>query len=150
MTTDYFAQNESALEVPQEVRHRQVWDMPVRLFHWALVAAVISAFDTNRLGVAYFNYHVWSGYAVIVLVSFRILWCFIGTRHAKFRQFVRGPAAILRYALGLLRGSASAFILLDCCCDRHPYPGGDRAPYLQTRKSDPRHDHRSQAARQRA
>jgi cytochrome b len=109
MTTDYFARNELAVETPQEVRHRQVWDLPVRLFHWALVAAVISAFVTNRLGVAYFNYHVWSGYAVIVLVSFRILWGFVGTRHAKFWQFVRGPAATLRYAFGLLRGSTTPY-----------------------------------------
>ena len=109
MTTDYFARNELAVETPQEVRHRQIWDLPVRLFHWALVAAVISAFVTNRLGVAYFNYHVWSGYAVIVLVSFRILWGFVGTRHAKFWQFVRGPAATLRYAFGLLRGSTTPY-----------------------------------------
>jgi cytochrome b len=111
MTTDYFARNESAVEAPQEIRHRQVWDLPVRLFHWALVAAVISAFVTNRLGVAYFKYHVWSGYTVIVLVSFRILWGFVGTRHAQFWQFVRGPVATLRYALGLLCGTTA------------PYPG---------------------------
>jgi cytochrome b len=109
MTTDYFARNESAVETPQEVEHRQVWDLPVRLFHWALVAAMISAFVTNRLGVAYFKYHVWSGYAVIILVSFRILWGVVGTRHAKFRRFVRGPAATLRYALGLLHGSTPPY-----------------------------------------
>jgi cytochrome b len=109
MTTDYFARNESAVETPQQVRQRQVWDLPVRLFHWALVAAIISSFVTNRLGVAYFKYHVWSGYAVIVLVSFRILWGFVGTRHAQFWQFVRGPAATLRYAFGLLRGSAAPY-----------------------------------------
>ena len=100
MTTDYFTRNESAVETPQQVDHRQVWDLPVRLFHWALVAAIISAFVTNRLGVAYFQYHVWSGYAVIILVSFRILWGIVGTRHAKFRQFVRSPAATLHYAFG--------------------------------------------------
>ncbi|SRR5258706_4736446 len=109
MTTDYFARNESAVETPQQVRQRQVWDLPVRLFHWALVAAIISSFVTNRLGVAYFKYHVWSGYAVIVLVSFRILWGFVGTRHAQFWQFVRGPAATLRYAFGLLRGNAAPY-----------------------------------------
>ena len=109
MTTDYFARNESAVETPQEVRHRQVWDLPVRLFHWALVAAIIFAFVTNRLGVAYFKYHVWSGYTVIVLVSFRILWGFVGTRHAKFWQFVRGPAATLRYTFGLLRGNSTLY-----------------------------------------
>src|SRR6516225_11216190 len=101
MTTDYLTRNPSAVETRQQVRQRQVWDLPVRLFHWALVAAIISAFVTNRLGVAYFKYHVWSGYTVIVLVSFRIIWGFVGTRHAQFRRFVRGPAATLRYAFGL-------------------------------------------------
>ncbi len=104
MTTDYLIRNELAVETPQQVEHRQVWDLPVRLFHWALVGAIIAAFVTNRLGVAYFKYHVWSGYTVIVLVSFRILWGIVGTRHAKFRQFVRGPAATLRYAFGLMHG----------------------------------------------
>jgi cytochrome b len=83
---------------------RQVWDLPVRVFHWTLVAAIIAAFITNRLGVSYFKYHVWCGYAVIVLVLFRIVWGFVGTRHAKFWNFVCGPAVTLRYAIGLLRG----------------------------------------------
>ena len=50
---------------------RLVWDLPVRLFHATLIAAVIGAFVTNRLGVAYFQYHVWCGYAVLVLTVFR-------------------------------------------------------------------------------
>lgn len=76
---------------------RLVWDLPVRLFHWSLVAAVITAFVTHRLGVEYFKWHLWSGYAVIVLVMFRILWGIVGTRHARFSNFVRGPVATLRY-----------------------------------------------------
>jgi cytochrome b len=83
---------------------RQVWDLPVRIFHWTLAAAIVGAFVTNRLGVSYFKYHVWCGYAAIILVLFRIAWGFIGTRHALFRNFVRGPAATARYALLLWRG----------------------------------------------
>jgi cytochrome b len=83
---------------------RQVWDLPVRLFHWTLVTAIIAAFATNRLGVSYFKYHVWCGYTVIVLVLFRIVWGFVGTRHAQFLNFVRGPIETLRYALAILRG----------------------------------------------
>lgn len=77
-----------------------VWDLPVRIFHWVLVIAVIAAFVTDRLGVAYFKYHVWCGYTVLVLVAFRIAWGFVGTRHARFLNFVRGPAAIWRYLRG--------------------------------------------------
>lgn len=82
----------------------KVWDLPVRVFHWALAASIVGAFVTNRLGVSYFKYHVWFGYAVIILVAFRILWGFVGTYHAQFRNFLRGPIATLRYARRLLRG----------------------------------------------
>jgi len=87
-----------------EQQQRQVWDLPVRVFHWLLVTALIGAYVTNRLGISYFKYHVWCGYTVIVLVLFRIVWGFVGTRHALFRNFVCGPAATLRYVLGLFRG----------------------------------------------
>ncbi|MGO9673453.1 MAG: cytochrome b/b6 domain-containing protein [Methylocella sp.] len=84
--------------------HRQVWDLPVRVFHWTLAAAIVGAFVTNKLGVSYFKYHVWFGYGVIVLVLFRIVWGVVGTRHARFLNFVRGPAETARYALLLFRG----------------------------------------------
>jgi cytochrome b len=91
-------------------RQSKVWDLPVRVFHWTLVAAFVGAFVTNRLGVSYFKYHVWCGYAVIVLVSFRILWGFVGTYHAQFRNFLRGPLATSRYALKLVAGRAASHL----------------------------------------
>lgn len=103
MTTIEEATRASAVE------HRQVWDLPIRVFHWTLVVAIIGAFVTNRLGVSYFKYHVWCGYAVIVLVVFRIIWGFVGTRHAQFWNFVRSPAATLEYASGLLRGRPARY-----------------------------------------
>lgn len=90
--------------VAEQVEHRQVWDWPVRFFHWALVASFVGAFVTNKLGVSYFAYHVWCGYAVIVLVVFRILWGVVGARHARFVNFVRGPVGVLRYLSALGRG----------------------------------------------
>src|SRR5262245_31489267 len=75
------AQVESA-----EARERAygIWDLPVRVFHWILVLAFVCAYVTHRLGVNYFKYHVWCGYTVLVLVAFRLIWGFIGTRHALF------------------------------------------------------------------
>jgi cytochrome b len=96
--------NEKALIGAIEPPHRQVWDLPVRVCHWLLVAAFITSYVTNRLGVSYFKYHVWSGYTVIVLVMFRIVWGLVGTRHARFRNFVCGPVRTVRYAVGWLRG----------------------------------------------
>jgi cytochrome b len=85
---------------------RRVWDLPVRVFHWALLLAVAGAWCTHAAGVAWFRYHVWCGYTVLVLVAFRLLWGIVGTRQARFASFVRGPIATLRYAKQLARGTA--------------------------------------------
>ena len=84
-----------------------VWDLPVRLFHWGLVLAVIGAFVTHKMGVRYFAYHAACGYAVLVLVAFRILWGFVGTYYARFVNFVRGPGETLRYFRTVAGGKAS-------------------------------------------
>jgi cytochrome b len=89
--------------------HRLVWDWPIRLFHWSIVVAFLGAFVTNRLGVKYFTYHEWFGYAVIVLVAFRLLWGLIGPRHARFVNFVRGPGAVLSYLSALGRGRRTRY-----------------------------------------
>lgn len=75
---------------------RLVWDLPVRLIHWALVVCVIGAWLTRELEGDWFAWHTRFGYAVLVLVLTRIVWGFVGTRHALFRHFVRGPRAILK------------------------------------------------------
>jgi len=81
----------------------KIWDLPVRVFHWSLVILFIAAYVTNYLGPSYFNYHLWCGYAVIVLVSFRIIWGVIGTYHARFVNFLRDPFSTARYAFNFLR-----------------------------------------------
>jgi cytochrome b len=103
-TESSIAASDTAATVTMDPPLRRVWDLPVRVCHWLLVAAFITSYVTNRLGVSYFRYHVWSGYTVIVLVSFRLLWGLVGTRHARFWNFVRGPAHTLRYAVGWLHG----------------------------------------------
>ena len=76
----------------------KVWDLPVRIFHWSLVLLFITAYVTNSLGGDYFIYHLWSGYTLIVLVSFRIVWGLVGTYHARFNHFVRNPVETAKYA----------------------------------------------------
>lgn len=85
-------------------QRRKVWDWPTRFFHWSLVIAFVGAFVTNKLGTSYFTYHLWFGYAVIILVAFRIVWGFIGTRHARFVSFIQGPRGVLRYVSAAGRG----------------------------------------------
>jgi cytochrome b len=76
---------------------RLVWDLPVRVTHWALMLAVAGCWATHYAGIEWFTWHRRCGYTVLVLAAFRVAWGFAGTRHARFTRFVRGPAAILAY-----------------------------------------------------
>jgi len=76
----------------------RVWDVFVRIFHWSLVATFAVAYVT---GDEESRLHEWSGYAILALLGARIVWGFIGTRHARFRDFVFPPRVILSYALAL-------------------------------------------------
>lgn len=80
-----------------------VWDAPVRVFHWLMVLSFAGAWltaESERWRLA----HVTLGYTMAGLVAFRILWGFIGTRHARFATFLQGPRAVARYLFSLLRG----------------------------------------------
>jgi cytochrome b len=88
----------------------QVWDIPTRLFHWILVGLVIFSFVTGKIGLGAMRYHEWSGFAILVLVVFRLGWGFIGGRQSRFSSFVKGPAAVIRYASSLLRKDSKPHI----------------------------------------
>jgi cytochrome b len=83
---------------------RFVWDVPVRVTHWLLLASVTGSYVTHRLGASGFRYHRWFGYTTLVLVAARIMWGLVGTRHARFTSFVRGPVTVVRYLANLVRG----------------------------------------------
>jgi cytochrome b len=93
-------------QTPGEHREREVdvWDLPVRVFHWALVILLTSQVVTASVGGNAMEYHVLGGYAVLTLVVFRIVWGLAGSRHARFSDFVHGPRAVLAYAKSLLGG----------------------------------------------
>jgi cytochrome b len=79
-----------------------IWDAPVRVFHWLMVLSFAGAWltaESERWRLA----HVTLGYTMAGLVAFRILWGWIGTRHARFSSFVHGPAAAARYLRSLAR-----------------------------------------------
>lgn len=82
----------------------RVWDLPTRLFHWALVACVIGAFVSVQIGGNVMVWHGRFGLAVLGLLVFRIVWGFVGSTYARFGQFVRGPAAIKAYLRGEWQG----------------------------------------------
>jgi cytochrome b len=82
---------------------RLVWDLPLRVTHWALALAVAGCFATHYAGIEWFTWHRRCGFVVLVLAVFRVVWGIVGTRHARFASFVRGPRAVLDY----LRGAAA-------------------------------------------
>ncbi len=81
-----------------------VWDLWLRVTHWLLVLTVAGAWATRKLPGDWFQLHTWLGYCTFVLVVTRLAWGFVGTRHARFSQFVRGPGTIWRYVASLLAG----------------------------------------------
>src|SRR5258706_8137323 len=78
------------------------WDVPVRIFHWLLVLLVVAQCLTASIGGNATQFHAFGGYAILTLVLFRILWGFLGGTHARFRDFVRGPGPVIRYAKSIL------------------------------------------------
>jgi len=86
---------------PNEVR---VWDVATRLVHWLLVLAVALSWWTGETGRL--EWHRWSGYALLGLITFRIYWGFFGSSTARFGQFVRGPRTVAAYLKGGWRVAA--------------------------------------------
>ena len=79
-----------------------VWDWPVRLGHWLMVGGFIVAWLTSE-SETFRLLHVISGATVLAVATFRLPWGFIGSRYARFLDFVRGPRAVKDYAAGLLK-----------------------------------------------
>ncbi len=75
-----------------------VWDIPVRLFHWALVLLLAGSWASAEAGVEFMQWHMRCGYGVLTLLLFRVLWGLWGSASARFAGFVRGPRAVLGYA----------------------------------------------------
>ena len=94
-------------ETPSTPASVKVWDPLVRLFHWSLVAAFAIAWLT---GDEESRLHELAGYAVIGLVLVRIVWGFVGTRYARFSDFVYRPSTVLGYAREMLGGKPRHYL----------------------------------------
>lgn len=92
---------------------RLVWDLPLRMFHWLLVLSIAASWYTAEYSeeyltvgedvISYTQIHFWLGYWALGLIAFRILWGFVGPRHARFANFIPGPAKFFAYLGGVLK-----------------------------------------------
>lgn len=81
-----------------------VWDLLLRLFHWALAIAVSVCLYTGfNGGFNEMDWHKISGYVVLGLLFFRLAWGIVGPRHARFTALLQGPGAIWRWLRPALR-----------------------------------------------
>jgi cytochrome b len=93
------------VEPHQTHKHERVWDPLVRLFHWSLVVAFVTAWFGR--GEAW--WHEGAGKFILCLIIFRVVWGFIGTGAARFETFLRGPHATLKYVFDVVRGRPAHF-----------------------------------------
>jgi len=85
----------------------KVWDIAVRLFHWSLVTAYVLAWLSAD---EWDRFHNQAGYVVAGLIGFRIIWGLVGTRHARFSDFLYRPSTVLRYLRDSVVGRAKRYL----------------------------------------
>ena len=85
-----------------------VWDIPTRIFHWVLVLCFVVAYLTSE-SERWQLWHVTAGYVFGALLLFRMVWGVVGSRYARFGQFVRGPRQVWEYLRSLLTRNPEHF-----------------------------------------
>ncbi len=85
----------------------RVWDPLVRIFHWSLVLAFTVAYLS---GDEESGLHIYSGYLILGLISFRLLWGIVGTRYARFSNFVYSPGSIIVYIKNLVAAHPKRYL----------------------------------------
>lgn len=82
----------------------RVWDLPTRLFHWALALLVVVLVVSGTVGGLWMEWHLRVGMGVLALLLFRLVWGVIGGHWSRFANFLYSPSRMLRY----LRGDGQA------------------------------------------
>jgi len=92
-----------------EITSVKVWDWPVRVFHWTLAASVIGAYATGE-SEGFERLHHTLGWVAAGLIAFRVVWGLVGTRYARFSEFVRGPEQVWSYIKSLRSSEPQHFV----------------------------------------
>jgi len=87
----------AANDIPEDTI--KVWDPLIRIFHWSLVLSFVIAYITED---DWLNLHLFTGYTVTVLIALRLIWGVVGTRYARFTQFIKLPSEVLSYIRKIL------------------------------------------------
>lgn len=85
----------------------KVWDLPVRLFHWSLATLFILAYAIED---HWLSLHTLAGYTIAGLVLFRLVWGFVGSRYARFGDFVKSPGEVMHYLGDIKSGRAGRYL----------------------------------------
>ncbi len=85
-----------------------VWDKVVRLFHWGLVALFVTSYITGEF--IHSDLHIYSGYGIALLLIVRIVWGFVGSHYARFREFVYTPKKVAAYTQQMIRREPPRYI----------------------------------------
>src|SRR4029079_6532014 len=84
------------------LRAVKTWDLPVRLFHWTLVALLGFMFWSGKTGGNAMEYHMYAGYWVLALVVFRVMWGFLGSCLSRCSDCLAGPGRALALSTRLM------------------------------------------------
>lgn len=81
------------------MRTIKVWDLPIRLFHWLLVISIAVTMIIIHIDGLWIDWHARLGYFILALITFRMLWGIVGSRYARFAEFIRSPKETYQYFL---------------------------------------------------
>ena len=84
----------------QAMKKTRIWDLPTRLFHWALALCVLGLVVSGKIGGVALDVHAVLGYSVLCLLLFRLVWGLVGGRWSRFTQFIPSPARVRSYLAG--------------------------------------------------
>jgi cytochrome b len=83
--------------MPNKIR---VWDLPTRVFHWALAVCIVGLVITGYIGGSTMAWHARIGYVVLTLLLFRLVWGLVGGRWSRFSSFLYAPTSLMNYLRG--------------------------------------------------
>jgi cytochrome b len=95
-------------------RNVKAWDWPTRAFHWTLVTCILIAWFSfqfaDNIGDPTLRLHRWNGYFILILITFRVIWGFVGSSTSRFSAFITWPWNALRYGIQSFTGRGASYL----------------------------------------